>query len=253
LITLRADLHVHTVLSPCADVEMIPPLIVQHAVEHGIGLIAITDHNATANIAAVQEAARGTDLVILPGMELQTSEEVHVLCLFDTLDQVKEWQSIVDRSLPNIPNNIEFFGEQFVVDETGEFIRREERLLLASTNINIHQAWERVTGLGGLLIPAHINRRANGLIPMLGFVPSDTPIEMLEISSHITPFQAISQFPQIAGYPLVQDGDAHFLDDILGVNEFTLQNPNIAELRMAILGKDELSHHILTNNRSYLT
>jgi len=247
LITLRADLHVHTVLSPCADVEMIPPLIVQHAVERGIGLIAITDHNATANISAVQEAARGTDLVVMPGMEMQTSEEVHVLCLFDELDQVKEWQTIVNRFLPDVPNNIDFFGEQFVVDESGEFIRREERLLLASANITIHQAWERVTGLGGLLIPAHINRRANGLIPMLGFVPTDTPIEILEISSHITPSQALSLFPQIAGYPLIQDGDAHFLDDILGVNELTLQNLSTAEIRLAILGKDERSHHILTD------
>lgn len=250
MITLRADLHVHTVLSPCADVEMIPPLIVQDAVERGIGLIAITDHNATGNILAVQEATRGTELVVLPGMELQTSEEVHVLCLFDTLEQAREWQSIVDQSMPNVPNNIDFFGEQFVVDETGEFIRREERLLLTSTSLTIHQAWERVTRLGGLMIPAHINRRANGLLPVLGLVPLDTPVEILEISSHITPSQAVSQYPQIAGYPLIQDGDAHFLDDILGVNELTLQNPTVAEIRLAILGKEERSHHILANNKA---
>jgi PHP family Zn ribbon phosphoesterase len=247
LITLRADLHVHTVLSPCADVEMIPPLIVQGAVERGIGLIAVTDHNATGNIEAVQAAAQGFDLVVLPGMELQTSEEVHVLCLFDTLDQVREWQSIVEKNLPDTPNNIDFFGEQFIVDETGDFVRREERLLLTSTGINIRQAWDQVTALGGLMVPAHVNRKANGLIQILGFVPADTPIEILEISSHITPGQAFSLYPQITGYPLIQDGDAHFLDDIIGVNEFTLQNPTVAEIRLAVLGQEERSHHILEN------
>ncbi len=123
----RADLHVHTVLSPCAEVEMIPPLIVREALERGIRLIAITDHNATGNIRAVMEAAQGTDLTILPGMELQTHEEVHLLCLFDTIEQAEIWQKVVDSVLPDRSNNPEFFGEQFIVDASGDFIRREER------------------------------------------------------------------------------------------------------------------------------
>src|SRR5512143_1389353 len=107
--TYRADLHVHTVLSPCADVEMIPPLIVEEALQRGIRLLAITDHNATANIAAVQKAAAaasaaaGTELTILPGMELQTREEVHVLCLFDKLEQAFALQQWVDARLPEFP------------------------------------------------------------------------------------------------------------------------------------------------------
>ena len=132
--TFRADLHVHTVLSPCAAIEMIPPLIVQEALTQGIRLIAITDHNATGNIGAVQKAAAGTDLIVIAGMEVQTREEVHVLCLFDTLSQAEAWQQIVDQALPAIENNPDFFGEQFVVDETGDFIRSEERLLLNSIN-----------------------------------------------------------------------------------------------------------------------
>ena len=128
----KAELHIHTVLSPCAGVEMIPPLIVRKAIELGLNLIAITDHNAGDNVAAVIEAARREDLTVLPGMELQTEEEVHCLCLFDTLDQLDELQSLVDRSLPPIKNNAEFFGEQFVVDSTGDFIRRKEQLLITS-------------------------------------------------------------------------------------------------------------------------
>jgi predicted transcriptional regulator len=98
--TYRAELHVHTVLSPCAQVEMIPPLIVRSALENHINLIAITDHNHTANIGAVQKAASGTGLVVLPGIEIQTREEVHVVCLFDTLEQAQSFQAFVDQTLP---------------------------------------------------------------------------------------------------------------------------------------------------------
>ena len=104
-----AELHIHTVVSPCAGIEMIPPLIVQEALERGINFIAITDHNTTANVRAVQMAARGTDLTVLPGMELQTKEEVHLLCLFDTLDQAEAWQALVRARMPPLENNIEFF------------------------------------------------------------------------------------------------------------------------------------------------
>ena len=98
--TFRADLHVHTVLSPCAEVEMIPPLIVQAALEHHIDIIAITDHNASANVLAVQKAADGIGLTVLPGMEIQTHEDVHLLCLFASLMDLEAWQHKVDSSLP---------------------------------------------------------------------------------------------------------------------------------------------------------
>ncbi len=97
--TFRAELHIHTVLSPCASVEMIPPIIVSEALQHGINLIAITDHNHTANIRAVQIAAEGTGLTVLPGMELQTREEVHSLCLFVSNEESQALQKIVDAHL----------------------------------------------------------------------------------------------------------------------------------------------------------
>ncbi len=234
--TYRAELHVHTVLSPCAGVEMIPPLIVCEALENGIQLIAITDHNASANIAAVMAAAQGTGLVVLPGMELQTKEEVHLLCLFDTLEQVATWQAKVDALLPNLPNNIEYFGEQFVVDSTGEFIRREERLLLNSANITLDEAAAQVTALGGLAIPAHIDRQANGLIAILGLIPPG--FEALEISRHITPEAARKKYPQAAGCPLLQSGDVHLLDGFIGTTRLTVEKPTIPEIRMALTGRN---------------
>ena len=230
----RVDLHVHTVLSPCAGIEMIPPLIVQEALEREIQVIAITDHNATANIDAVQKAAAGSELTVLPGVELQTQEEVHALCLFDHLEQAQVFQQWIDQRLPPISNNPDFFGEQFVVDESGAFLRREERLLLNSVSASLREAWAEVSRLGGLLVPAHINRQAFGLIPVLGLTPDDFPIEALEISRHLSPSEAIQRFPQITGYPLIQNGDAHFLDGLLGANRFEIEEVSIAEIRQAL-------------------
>lgn len=234
--TFRAELHVHTVLSPCAGVEMIPPLIVSESLENGIQLIAITDHNASANIKAVMEAAQGTGLVVLPGMELQTKEEVHLLCLFDTLEQIADWQTKVDAMLPDLPNNIAYFGEQFVVDHTGEFIRREERLLLNSVNITLDEAAAQVKALGGLAVPAHIDRQANGLIAILGLIPPG--FESLELSRHITPEAARQKYPQVKDYPLLQSGDVHLLDGFLGSTYFQIEKPSIPELRLALASKE---------------
>lgn len=236
--TLRADLHVHTVLSPCAGVEMIPPLIVQEALEQGIQWIAITDHNSTANVAAVLKAAQGTDLAVLPGMEVQTREEVHTLCLFDKLDQAEAFQVWVDQHLPSTPNNPDYFGEQFVVDETGDFLRREERLLLNSLDAGLEDAYHQVSELGGLFIPAHINRQAFGLLPVLGLVPVDIPFEALEVSRHMSPDQAAARYRQIAGYPIIQNGDVHYLDGFLGSTEWTVAAPTISEIRLALRGME---------------
>jgi hypothetical protein len=229
----RADLHVHTVLSPCAEVEMIPPLIVQKALEKHIDLIAITDHNASANVRAVQIAAEGTQLTVLPGMEVQSREDVHLLTIFETIGELEAWQTEVDRALPNLHNQPEFFGEQFVVDETGEFIRNEPRLLLTSTNFSIDEIFTRVNALGGLVIPAHVERTAYGLLPTLGLISENWQLLALEISRHTTPEQAVRAFPALRPYPLIQSGDVHLLESFLGTTIFTLAAPTLLELRLA--------------------
>jgi len=234
ILPFKTDLHVHTVLSPCAEVEMIPPLIVEEALDLGISLIAITDHNASANIAAVQKAAEGKPLTVLPGMEIQTREEVHSLCLFDSLEQIDQFQHIVSKTLPDISNQPEHFGEQFVVDETGDFIRREEQLLLVSSSLSIDETAKYVTNLGGLFIPAHVDRKAFGLIENLGFVPPEITIEALEISRHLTPEKARELFPQIKRYPLIQSGDAHRLEELRNNMTLYLEKPAIDEIRLAL-------------------
>jgi 3',5'-nucleoside bisphosphate phosphatase len=213
---------------------MIPPLIVEYALDFGINLIAITDHNSSANVSAVQKAAENTSLIVLPGMELQTKEEVHSLCLFDTTEQLSVFQNLVNSTLPKLTNQPEHFGEQFIVDENGEFIAREEQLLLCSCSLSITEAWNIVTKSGGLFIPAHVDRKSFGLIENLGLVPSDIELQVLEISKNISPTAARSKFPQIKGYPLFQSGDVHRLDEFIGSLHLNIENPTISEITLAI-------------------
>ncbi len=216
---------------------MIPPLIVECALDLGITLIAITDHNSSANIKAVQKAAQGTPLVVLPGMEVQTREDVHSLCIFDTLNQIEQFQKIVDATLPKIKNRAEHFGAQFVVDETGEFIYEEEQLLITSSSLSINEAWRIVTDLKGLFIPAHIDRKSFGLIESLGFIPADIPFKAVEISRHITPEQAHLSIPSIGHIPIIQNGDAHRLNELLGTLYIEVENVSVSEIILSLSHK----------------
>lgn len=217
---------------------MIPPLIVQKALEKSIDLIAITDHNASANVAAVQKAAEGTSLTVLPGMEVQSREDIHLLTLFETLDELMTWQTEVDQALPNLLNQSAFFGEQFVVDETGDFIRSDDRLLSTATQLSIDEIFARVETLGGIVIPAHVERTSYGLFPTLGLISEKWHVLALEISRHISPEKASRMFPALGKHPLIQSGDVHQLDGFLGTTIFTLAAPSLMEIRMAFKGID---------------
>ncbi len=212
---------------------MIPPLIVQTALEREIDLIAVTDHNASANVSAVQKAAAGTSLTVLPGMEVQSREDVHLLTLFETLDALVAWQARVDEALPDKPNRPNFFGEQFIVDETGEFLRTEPRLLSTSTHFSIDEIFELVHALGGIVIPAHVERTIFGLFPTLGLISEKWQVLALEISRHTTLEKVAVTFPAVRKYPLIQSGDVHQLNAFLGTTIFTLDSPSLAEIRLA--------------------
>lgn len=217
---------------------MIPPLIVERALELDIDLIAVTDHNASANVSAVQKAAEGTGLTVLPGMEVQTREDVHLLCLFASLADLEVWQHEVDLSLPDELNPADYLGEQFVVDENGDYVRTETRLLLTSTKFSIEEVIERVNQLGGLVIPAHVNRTAYGLFPTLGFLAAWWNFPALEISRHITPEALNNQFPSSKDHPLIQSGDVHRLDEFVGTTYFEIETRSLDEIRLALLGEN---------------
>ena len=231
-----ADLHLHTVLSPCAEVEMIPPLIVRQALARGLNLIAVTDHNSAANCAAVIQAAADTGLTVLPGMEVQTVEEVHTLCLFDTVEQALTWQGIVFDHLPDQANTEDVFGAQYVVDAQGEYIRTEARLLQTATDLPLEEVLRRVKALGGLAIPAHVDRPSYSLLANLGFVPPGLDAPALEIFRLTDPAVAVARWPDLASYPLIRSGDAHRLNEITPALKLTLAAPTIAELMQALAG-----------------
>lgn len=218
---------------------MIPPLIIERALELEIDLIAITDHNASANVCAVQKAAEGTGLTVLPGMEVQTREDVHLLCLFASLSDLEVWQREIDLSLPDELNPAEHLGEQFIVDENGEFIRTEPRMLLTSTKLSIEDVSEKVNALGGIVIPAHVNRTAFGLFPTLGFLADWWKFPALEISRHIQPEALYEKFPSSQNHPLIQSGDVHRLDEFLGTTRFQMETRTLSEVRMALRGENE--------------
>jgi len=231
--SLKADLHIHTVLSPCATLEMLPPFIVQRALEQNVHLIAITDHNSSANVPAVIKAAEGTEVTVLPGMELTTAEEIHVVCLFDTCAQLAELQKIVDQNLPNIPNNPDFFGLQLIVDSEGNYIETEERLLSNATRLSIGEAQKQVLRLGGIFIPAHVTREENGLLPRLGGVPPELHLSILEITN-ISKSEAIHRYPYLKDYHLIPSIDAHDLEAISGLLTLQMDEISVSALQNAL-------------------
>lgn len=235
---LWADLHVHTVLSPCAEVEMIPPLIVRRARDLGLDIIGITDHNSAQNVEAVMEAASGTSVTVLPGMEVQSREEVHLVCLFDEVPQALDWQEQIAAALPDLVNDEDFFGAQFVVDATGEYIRTESRLLSTSTSLSVEQVVDGVRALGGIVLAAHVDRPSYSLIANLGWVPTGLEIAGLELSRLADPATVVQRLPQTAGFGLVVSGDAHRLEEMTARTMFKVQSPQVSELAKALAGQD---------------
>jgi len=232
-----ADLHLHTVASACAEVEMLPPLIVRRARELGLGLMGVTDHHSVENVEAVQQAAGPYGIAVLPGMEVQTREEVHVLCLFDDLDDAWRWQEMIWAHLPPLSNREEFFGAQYVVDAEGEYVRTNQRLLQTSTDLSFDQVVRLAEEWGGLAIPAHVDRPGFSLFANLGMIPQGVNLVGAEISRQITAQEARQQFPELRGLGLVQSGDAHRLEEMINTTRLTLAEPTVAELRLALLGQ----------------
>ncbi|MBM3497799.1 MAG: histidinol-phosphatase, partial [Armatimonadetes bacterium] len=181
------DLHVHTALSPCASAEMTPPSILLSAERRRIGVLGVVDHNTAGNARAVMEAAPAFGVRVLVGLEIESVEGVHVLALFDSADAAMALDTVIGECLPPRPNRIEAFGEQYLLDPLGEIIGEDPRLLAAAVDLGLEAIVELIGRYGGLSIPAHIDRRANGLLPTLGFIPSGLSSDLWELSPHTTP------------------------------------------------------------------
>jgi len=217
---------------------MIPPLIVRRARELGLQMLAVTDHNAARNVAAVMAAAAGTGITVLPGMEVQSREEVHLVCLFDTLEQVLAWQEQVFAALPDRENDEAFFGAQYVVDAEGEYVETETRLLSISTALSVEQVVAGARALGGIVIAAHVDRPSFSLVANLGFVPPGLEIAGIELSRRADPEAVLRRLPQLAGFGRVVSGDAHRLEEMTARTMFKVKAPVVAELALALAGSE---------------
>lgn len=235
--TLLADFHIHTLLSPCAEIEMTPHHIVMRAAQYGVDAVAITDHNASANAAAAVEAAKNYGVKVFPGMEVECREEAHIVVLFDTLEQLAAWQKIVDSNMSGLKNNAERFGAQFIVDDDDNFIAEEERMLLGPLKLPAVEVIQKVNAMGGMAIAAHVDRPAYSLLMQLGFLPSDMGLAAAEISSAgIRELKEQKLKLALGGLNYVTDSDAHMMDSFINgpKNLITVKSLTVAELKLAL-------------------
>jgi len=234
LLGLLADLHLHTVASACAEIEMLPPLIVERALQLGLDVIAITDHNSVANVRAVQEAAEGTGLTVWPGMEVQTREEAHIVCLFDRPEQAEALEQCIEEHLPPGENPEEFFGVQLVVDAGGGFLRKDARLRQVACGLPVERVVALVRELGGIAIGAHVDRPSYSLLASLGFIPEGLDLAALEVSQAVPLDQIPSKMAHIARWPLIRSSDAHTLSRMCACLRLVVAEPTIDEFEMAL-------------------
>lgn len=235
---VRADLHLHTCLSPCADNQMQATAIVKRAKKVGLDMIGICDHNSAENVAALVKAGAREGLAVIPGMEVTSSEEVHILGLFGTEKDLKLLQDIVYKNLPG-ENSEEAFGPQYVIDEWDEPIEINTRLLIGATLLSVEQIVDAIHERSGLAIAAHVDRDRFSLIGQLGFIPEGLELDALEISK---PCAITMEYD----FPVICSSDAHFLDDI-GKNPtcFMAEEPSFEEIGRAL--RQELGRRILSN------
>jgi 3',5'-nucleoside bisphosphate phosphatase len=211
---LRVDLHVHSSLSPCASDEMRPPAVLMTAEDREIALLGIVDHASAGNAEAFLGAAEAFGVEVLVGLEAESAEGVHVIALFDDPTDSAAMDSALRGHMLDLPNRPEFFGNQILVDEMGDAVGEEPRLLAGATDLSVEEILLLGTSLGGFCFPAHIDRKANGLIAQLGFVPPGLPAEVLEVSANRTRSEARERWPELARWALITSSDAHFVEDI---------------------------------------
>lgn len=235
-----ADLHVHTALSPCAEPSATPPNIISSAIERGMHMIAVTDHNSAENVEAMIRCGKRHGLKVIPGMEVTTAEEVHLVCLFGSAECALEMQKAVYASLPPGENLAEFFGRQSVMDEDGNETAECRKLLMGASGLPLDEVVRKVHELDGLVFAAHVDRPSFSVIANLGMVPPGANFDALEISAAVTSEEALAKFPQIAGWPLVTGSDAHVPEQIgSGPTLFLIEKLSIEEIRMALRGINE--------------
>ncbi|WP_026485857.1 PHP domain-containing protein [Caldanaerobius polysaccharolyticus] len=211
---MYVDLHIHTALSPCASDDMTPNNIVNMALLKGLDAIAVTDHNSSLNVRAVVQVAKGR-IKVIPGMEVQSREDVHILCLFDSCEGAERFQEVIYRHLPPVSNREEIFGRQLIMDCNDDIVGVEDRLLLNAVNLSVEDICALSRDCGGISIPAHVDRQGFGMLYQLGFIPDNLLFTHLEVSRHCDIPDFLRAHPELMKYHIIKSSDAHQLGDIL--------------------------------------
>jgi PHP family Zn ribbon phosphoesterase len=230
----KADLHIHTCLSPCADLEMSPRNIVSAAKRKGLQVIGICDHNSAENVPAVEKNAAREGITVIGGMEVTSKEEVHILALFGSEEALLSLQGIVHENLHGT-NDEERYGQQVIVNEEEEVIGFSPRLLIGATDISIERLVDLIHEREGLAIAAHVDREGFGIIGQLGFVPEGLPLDALELADP----SKRDRIPLKVHLPFITSSDAHKLEDVgRRSTSFLMQAANTAEIRRCLAGAE---------------
>jgi len=214
------DLHIHTCLSPCGDDEMTPINIANMACLKGLRLIAVTDHNSARNVAAVIEAAADLPLTVIPGLELNTSEEIHIVCLFPDAASAEKAGEFVEDSLPPVLNKPEVFGSQFIMDKSENIVGEVPQLLITASTISVDDVGDFIAGYGGICFPAHIDRSSNSIIEVFGAVPDYLGFMAVEVSDPDAFLSSTSGRDICNRYRVLTNSDAHYLQNIAETERF---------------------------------
>jgi predicted metal-dependent phosphoesterase TrpH len=235
----RADLHIHTCLSPCGELSMYPSAVVKEARARGLDIIAVTDHNAAENAAAVAEAAAGTGLTVLPGLELATEEEAHILAWFDPGTDLGPLLAVVYANLPDVPSRRSLVKEQVIVDAEDGVTGFHPRCLIGATRLDAAAAVSLIHRHGGLAVASHIDREAFSLVSQLGFIPPGLELDAVEVSPLRSFAEARTAYGPLTPLPMVRFSDAHRPEEIgQATMEFLMAEPSLAEIRKALAGRD---------------
>ncbi len=214
MIPLYYDLHIHSCLSPCGDDDMTPANIAGMAAVKGLDVIALTDHNSCKNCPAILKHGEEYGITVIPGMELTTSEEVHVVCLFPALGDAMAFDGYVYEHLLPIKNREDIFGKQQIMDADDQVTGNVERLLIGATDISFDQVFGLVEAYRGIAYPAHIDKSTTSLLSNLGFVPPDSSFTCAEISTFDHLHQIQKEHPYFLQCKMLSSSDAHYLEDI---------------------------------------
>ena len=208
------DLHIHSCLSPCGDMDMTPNNLVNMAKLLGLDVIALTDHNTSLNCEAAMKVAEEVGLLVIPGMELTTTEDIHAVCLFPTLEKALSFSSYVDEHRIKIRNKAQIYGRQVIMNEVDEEIGEIEHLLLPASGIGIMDAYRIAKDFGGICYPAHIDRDSLSILSVLGEIDPACGFKTAELADISKLDELKGQHPILDEMHIITCSDAHYLENM---------------------------------------